>query len=158
MCISTLSGWQPASSAFGGPCWWKTSNFMKLVLVSHTASLCVSLYYLSPWRDSPHCNPFLSKHFIFRKFMFFLFFFFLFLFCQCCLTTSDRCRCREMTSSMSIWVLFKSMTRTCSAVFAFSGNEAFMMNDVSPSSEHVFQPPDSSLCLSNDSKADSLFT
>lgn len=43
------------SSVFGGPCWWKTSNFMKLVLVSHTA---FSLWVYITRRDSPSTSHF----------------------------------------------------------------------------------------------------
>lgn len=50
--------------------------FMSGTRLSLSLSLSVSLYYLSPRRDSPAAphNSFLSKHFIFRKCVFFLFF------------------------------------------------------------------------------------
>lgn len=61
--------------------WWKNLNFMKLVLVSHTVSLSEFILLVSMKGLSLH-NSFLSKHFIFRKwvFRFFLLFFVTFFF------------------------------------------------------------------------------
>ncbi len=66
------SNWSSVSSVFGGPCWWKTSNFMKLVLISHTAfSLWVYITCLHEGTLPPQLISLETLHFQKMRVLFF---------------------------------------------------------------------------------------
>lgn len=85
MCIQ--SDWSFVCSIFGGPCWWKTSNFIKLVLVSHTTfSLWVYITCLHEGTVPPQLISLETLHFQ-KMLVLFIFFFCIRRLCR--LTTSE---------------------------------------------------------------------